>query len=161
VSRVRITYSIRLQRLWGRAEIPGLLGPAHHGFNMRAVSGGRAGSISAKPDWLLANNPDASWVKSIGAVGTPGHSEGGPIPPGSYRLLRPGRKGSKGWIPIEPRFHFALGRTDLYIHPEGRHGSDGCIVLFRGDYDSLRAACDVAALSGDGRTAGELKVVDL
>jgi hypothetical protein len=147
-------------RLFG--DITGPLTGSSARIDVRAVAGGRAGTTSkgVKPDPFLANNPSATWVKSLGKSGTPGHTEGGPIPAGKYKLLRPGSRGTHAtWIPIEPEMHFALGRTDLYIHKEGPHGSDGCIVLSEKDFDMLRGILKAAPEVGG--SVADLTVVDL
>jgi hypothetical protein len=148
VTSIQLIYSIASSRLFG--DVTGMLTGNTTRIDMRAVSGGRAGSTTVKPDPFLANNPNAAWIKSLGKSGAAGHTEGGPIPPGKYRLLRPGSRGTHPtWIPIEPSMHFALGRTDLYIHPEGQHGSDGCIVLTLNDFNILRGLLEKAPIIGN------------
>ena len=157
MASIRLTYSIMMSRLFG--EVTGMLTGNTSRLDFRAVSGGRAGSTKVKPDALLANNPHATWIKSDGRIGTASHTEGGPILWGNTRLLRPGSRGSHGWIPIEPTMHFALGRTDLFIHPQGPHGSDGCIVLAPNDYLTLRGLLSSAPKGAT--SVGDLDVVEM
>jgi hypothetical protein len=64
----------------------------------------------------------------------------------------------KTWIPLVPRGHFALLRTDLYIHPRGPHGSDGCVVLEKDDFNFLRSLLS----SSPGKSiVAQLQVVEL
>jgi len=91
-------------------------------FQMRAVSGGRAGTkIEGAENTGLANNPYLSWVKKGP------NPIGGPLPCGSYTLrLRASRA---NWIDLVPENpHLMWSRDGFAIHGRGPRGSDGCIV---------------------------------
>lgn len=69
-----------------------------------------------------------SGIKQKGKPATPGYVQGGPIPPGRWKVRRPGSKHPDGgrlrltWIPVGP----VRGRTHIYIHGAGRR-SEGCV----------------------------------
>jgi hypothetical protein len=69
VEPVKLTYSIMMSRLCG--EIEGPLSNRTTRLDLKAVSGGRAGSTRARPDPLLANHPSATWVKISGGMAGP------------------------------------------------------------------------------------------
>jgi hypothetical protein len=108
-------------------------------FQMRAVSGGRAGTKTpGAENEGLANNPYLSWVKKGP------NPIGGPLPCGSYTLrLRPSKTNWIDLIPENP--HRMWGRDGFAIHGRGPRGSDGCIVpMTPGELVKLVAAVGAA-----------------
>lgn len=70
------------------------------------------------------------WQRQVGQHGEPGHVCGGPIPPGRWRVHKPGSPHPDpglwrpDWIPVGP-----IGlRTHIYIHAAGSY-SEGCIAV--------------------------------
>lgn len=61
----------------------------------------------------------------------------GPLPKGEYRIKAPRTSARTGSyvLPLEPKGHNALGRTDFQIHGDSRsnpgNASNGCIVVSR------------------------------
>lgn len=100
-------------------------------FHLSAGSGGGSGSRVARTT-LVANNPYATGVKTAGGAHAKGHEHGGPLPLGTY-TIHPSTKHAKlgRAAYLEPTGKQAMhGRGGFYIHGQGRHGSDGCIVPF-------------------------------
>lgn len=92
-----------------------------------AVSGGGGGSTKSRPA-ASANNPYMTGLKTMrqGA----GHTHGGPIPLGRYRIHKPAQHphlGRSAFLAPD-RGTPMLGRSGFFIHGRGPHGSDGCIV---------------------------------
>jgi len=97
-------------------------------FHMSALSGGAGGSTQRRTT-DAANNPYMEGLKTTGAAKAKGHTHGGPIPPGSYTIKKPGQHRHLGLSAqlVHPRWK-PMGRDGFYIHGRGPHGSDGCIV---------------------------------
>lgn len=99
-------------------------------FHVEALSGGGGGSTQHGGN-QDTNNPYSVGVKT--ADGCSGHTHGGPIPPGRYRISPPRRHPHLGLsCQLDPydseQAAAMLGRDGFYIHGRGPHGSDGCIV---------------------------------
>jgi hypothetical protein len=91
-------------------------------FQMKAVSGGRAGSKTpGVVNTHIANNP---WFVGHGH---PENPEGGPIPCGEYTVHRHESKNNQLRLTPDPGTPMA-GRAGFLIHGRGAVGSQGCIV---------------------------------
>jgi hypothetical protein len=68
-------------------------------------------------------------LQTAGKASAIGHVHGGPLPPGKYIVSKPGHHPHLGLSAklAHPHFH-PMGRDGFYIHGQGPHGSDGCIV---------------------------------
>ena len=127
-------FSILAGRLWGSIGAETV--------NMHGVVGGRGGSkIKGAADTSVANNPFKMCQKTDHTANPPVH--GGPLPIGTYRLGSPGPHGHLGLsIPLNMSGGFYpfgnCGRDGFYIHGQGPHGSDGCIVLAYSDLQKLK-----------------------
>lgn len=101
--------------------------------HMFAGSGGGAGSTARKgkvaaPKTAVANNPYAWHVKA--GSGGYGQDRGGPLPPGQYKIATPGKHEKLGRSArLDPGGALVNNRGGFYIHGQGPHGSDGCLVL--------------------------------
>jgi hypothetical protein len=75
------------------------------------------------------NNPYMEGLRTSGQARALGHVHGGPIPPGTYTIHEPGHHPHLGLSArlAHPRFR-PMRRDGLFIHGQGPHGSDGCIV---------------------------------
>ena len=109
-----------------------LVGFAGGGFiHIFAGSGGGAGSKVHHTSWT-ANNPYATGVKTTGKAAAKSHQHGGPLPLGNYTIhpsAQHSRLGRSCFL--EPDSHnYMHARSAFFIHGQGRHGSDGCIVPF-------------------------------
>jgi|SRR5581483_2838265 len=98
-----------------------------HMVHISAVSGGAGGSTKEKAAFSM-NNPYMEALKTVGSGKQ--HVHGGPIPPGSYKIEKPGKHPHLG---LSARLdHLTkkppMGRDGFFIHGRGPHGSDGCIV---------------------------------
>ena len=105
-----------------------------------AWSGGAGGSRRLKPT-DDANNPYSYGVKEVADPLHP--TRGGPIPPGPYHILPPGKDPHLGHCSkLVPLFTPLNHRGGFAIHGQGPKGSDGCIVVpdksFRPLMDKLR-----------------------
>ena len=110
-----------------------------------AWSGGAGGSKKLKPT-DDANNPYSYGVKEVSDPKNP--TRGGPIPPGPYRILPPGRDAHLGLCSrLVPQFTPLNHRGGFAIHGQGPKGSDGCIVIPHKDFHRLM---DKLAQSGGG-----------
>lgn len=97
-------------------------------FHISALSGGAGGSTKHTPT-AFANNPYMEAFKTKGKAGARGHVHGGPIPPGTYTIKKPGHHKHLGLSAELVHPHWKpMGRDGFYIHGQGHHGSDGCIV---------------------------------
>ena len=96
-------------------------------IHITAMSGGGAGSKLHKANFT-ANNPYMTGLKTI--TSKTGHQHGGPIPPGRYTIMKPGKHPHLGLsAELVPFGKLPLGgRGGFFIHGRGPHGSDGCIV---------------------------------
>src|SRR5262245_28662922 len=92
-------------------------------FHLQALSGGGGGS-TRNPANTDANNPYSQGVKT---TDRPQHRHGGPLPTGRYRIATPSRHPHLGPYDADQQRHM-LGRDGFFIHGQGPHGSDGCIV---------------------------------
>lgn len=102
-----------------------------HMVHIMALSGGGGGSTRNKTV-ASVNNPYMEGLKTIGTGKT--HVHGGPIPPGSYEIETPSVHPHLG---LSARLDHKggakpMGRDGFYIHGQGPHGSDGCIVPIEG-----------------------------
>jgi len=91
-------------------------------FQMKAVSGGRAGSKTpGVVNTHVANNP---WF--VGR-GYPKNVEGGPIPCGEYDVRL--HESKQNQLRLTPNASNAMAnRSGFLIHGRGVEGSQGCIV---------------------------------
>jgi hypothetical protein len=95
-------------------------------IELSALSGGGGGSTKHAPI-ATVNNPYATGVKTTG----PGrrHVHGGPIPPGAYKICAPSHHPHLGLSArLDPEQAKDRSRGGFFIHGQGPHGSDGCIV---------------------------------
>jgi hypothetical protein len=93
-----------------------------------ALSGGRGGTTVPRATTGIANNPYATGVKTSG-TGT-AHQHGGPLPVGDYTINAPAQHphlGRSCRLDPDPRNRMHH-RGGFFIHRQGPHGSDGCIV---------------------------------
>ena len=103
--------------------------------HLHAWSGGAGGSTKNPTDGS-ANNPYMYALKEVDTKKK--HIHGGPIPPGPYRILPPSHHGKLGLsAKLEPDRKLPGNRGGFYIHGQGPHGSDGCIVPKKDDFPSL------------------------
>ena len=97
-------------------------------IQLTAWSGGAGGSTKHRPN-ESANNPYMYALKEVDNKKKRYHVHGGPIPPGAYQIYPPshhGKLGLSAWLrPLQPLPHHRKG---FFIHAQGPHGSDGCIV---------------------------------
>jgi hypothetical protein len=110
-------------------------------FHVLALSGDGAGSIRPTRDdslhhpyYLLANPYMETWKAQAQPVTRPeGHVQGGPVPPGKYAIDTPSQHPHLG---LSARLVSAtlkpMGRDGFFIHGQGPHGSNGCIVPLDG-----------------------------
>ena len=95
--------------------------------HIMAVTGGGGGSTKNKTVSSM-NNPYMEGLKTIGSGKH--HTHGGPIPPDRYVVSTPSHHRHLG---LSARLESSsgkkpMGRDGFYIHGQGPHGSDGCIV---------------------------------
>jgi hypothetical protein len=104
-----------------------------------AWSGGAGGSTrESAPDGQVANNPYMYAKKAIGKPRNPNHVHGGPIPPGSYRVYPPAMHKTLGLSCfLKPLQKLPNNRGEFFIHKQGPHGSDGCIVPAADAFEAL------------------------
>jgi hypothetical protein len=110
-------------------------------FHISALSGGAGGSTKHGTSNAV-NNPYMEGLKTKGAAASAGHVHGGPLPPGKYVVHTPAHHPHLGLSARldHPRFR-PMGRDGFYIHGQGPHGSDGCIVpLDRAQFNDLMKA---------------------
>ena len=95
-----------------------------------AWSGGAGGSKRKDgPDPEVVNNPYLYGRKAVGKAKDPAHVHGGPIPPGRYQIYPPSEHPTLGLSSfLKPLQRLPNKRGEFFIHKQGRHGSDGCIV---------------------------------
>lgn len=129
-TKPQLSYNIVEQTLTG------FLGK--HYINVRAVSGGRAGSRTAGTEnFFMANNPFMMGQKRNEKKPDDG-SIGGPLPIGFYTLANHEHK--PRWIRLIPDKSNSMHDRDWFgfaIHGHGPRGSDGCIVLDTAPLDKL------------------------
>jgi hypothetical protein len=100
-----------------------------------AKSGGGGASKLGITDSSVVNNPDKI-EKKMGYVkkeDAKKENRGGPIPPGTYKILKPVSWGKSKKAVIEPlgttmELLKKIGRGGFLFHARGNYGSDGCIV---------------------------------
>ena len=132
-----------------------------------ALSGGRGGTTTKGAETDAVNNPYMTGLTTTTHFekGKEVHSatdtHGGPIPPGEYRIAKPGIYKTKSGHefmaaqltathPIPGKKH----RDGFLIHGAGSHGSDGCIVpLNKASFNNL-----MSLLSNDA--GGTLQVLE-
>jgi hypothetical protein len=96
-------------------------------IELSALSGGGGGSTKHTPAGSV-NNPYATGVKTTGSGSQ--HVHGGPIPAGAYKICAPANHPHLGLsAQLEPEQSKVKVRGGFFIHGQGPHGSDGCIVL--------------------------------
>ena len=108
-------------------------------IHLSAWSGGAGGSNKNRPD-DSANNPYMYAMREVDNKKKKIHVHGGPIPPGGYRILPPGHHANLGLsarLEPEPPRRLPNDRGGFYIHGQGPHGSDGCIVPSKADFPGL------------------------
>jgi hypothetical protein len=93
-----------------------------------AWSGGAGGSKKKSgPDGEVVNNPYLYAKKAVDSKTA--HVHGGPIPPGPYQIYPPAQHAHLGLAAfLKPLRTLPNKRGGFYIHKQGPHGSDGCIV---------------------------------
>ena len=102
-----------------------------------AWSGGAGGSTKNPTD-DSANNPYRYALKERDSKKH--HVHGGPIPPGKYQILPPAKHDKLGLsAKLEPSRTLPNHRGGFYIHGQGPHGSDGCIVPEKAEFPDLMA----------------------
>jgi hypothetical protein len=110
-------------------------------YHLFALSGGGGGSTKNATQ-ASANNPYMEGLKTSDIPKGKGHTHGGPIPPGKYKIEKPAHHPHLGLSAklLHPQWR-PLGRDGFYIHGRGPHGSDGCIVpLHRTQFQDLMSA---------------------
>lgn len=106
-------------------------------FHMFALSGGGGGSkgrLGIFPTEVV-NNPYFESKRAKGPERDPKHEHGGPLPLGWYTVSPP-RASTKAerarmgrCAKLTPRkWTNMMNRRGMFIHGQGPHGSDGCIV---------------------------------
>jgi hypothetical protein len=106
-------------------------------ISLSAWSGGAGGSTKHGTD-SSANNPYMYALKEVDDKKKKIHVHGGPIPPGRYTVLPPGHHAKFGLSSkLEPERRLPNDRGGFYIHGQGPHGSDGCIVPGKADFPNL------------------------
>lgn len=106
-------------------------------IHLSAWSGGAGGSTKNDTD-SSANNPYMYAFKEVDDKKKKLHVHGGPIPPGQYHILPPGHHKKLGLCAkLEPQQRLPNDRGGFYIHGQGPHGSDGCIVPNKNDFPGL------------------------
>jgi len=106
-------------------------------IHISAWSGGAGGSTMHRTD-ASANNPYMYALKEVDNKATHIHIHGGPIPPGTYRIHTPDHHPKLGLSArLEPITPLPNNRGGFYIHGQGPHGSDGCIVPSSDDFQGL------------------------
>lgn len=110
-------------------------------FHIAAVSGG----VGASTNNTLTGAVDKTKaVVSSLKNGAPAHTHvpGGPIPTGSYSIEPPAKHPTLGLSArLDTLFVKAVARDGFYIHGNGPHGSDGCIVpVVAADFQRLMTA---------------------
>ena len=108
-------------------------------FHLLALSGGGGGSKVNPQNFGGGFYPYLTGKKTTGTG--PSHQHGGPIPPGRYIIHPPAQNAHLGLSAfLEPdRTNTMMGRDAFYIHGQGPHGSDGCIVPLE-NFQGLMAA---------------------
>jgi hypothetical protein len=104
-----------------------------------AWSGGAGGSKrKSAPVPSVVNNPYLYGLKAVGKPKDPAHVHGGPIPPGRYHIYAPSEHPKLGLSSfLEPLQRLPNNRGEFFIHKQGPHGSDGCIVPADESFDEL------------------------
>jgi hypothetical protein len=102
-----------------------------------AWSGGAGGSKTKNaPEAQVVNNPYLYAKKTVESRNA--HVHGGPIPPGGYRILPPAQHKKLGLSSfLQPLRKLPNKRDGFFIHKQGPHGSDGCIVPADESFDDL------------------------
>lgn len=115
--------------------------------HLTALSGGGGGSTKHRTS-AAVNNPYMEALRTRGEGGY--HVHGGPIPPGKYLICKPGRHRHLGLSAqlIHTASKAPMGRDGFYIHGQGPHGSDGCIVPI--DVSQFRRLMDLLTQSHGG-----------
>jgi hypothetical protein len=106
-------------------------------IHLSAWSGGAGGSTRHDTDGSV-NNPYMYGLKEVDNKKQKLHVHGGPIPPGKYRILPPSQHSKLGLSArLEADHPLPNHRGGFFIHGQGPHGSDGCIVPSRQDFPGL------------------------
>jgi hypothetical protein len=97
--------------------------------HLTAWSGGGGGSTrNATQDSV--NNPYMYALKTVHSKSKKLDVHGGPIPPGRYRIRPPSKHKKLGLSCfLEPAGRLVNNRDGFFIHKQGPHGSDGCVVV--------------------------------
>jgi hypothetical protein len=95
-----------------------------------AWSGGAGGSTRKDaPQPQVVNNPYLYGLKSVSQTRHRRHVHGGPIPTGRYQIYPPAEHKKLGLSSfLRPLQRLPNDRDGFFIHKQGPHGSDGCIV---------------------------------
>jgi hypothetical protein len=105
--------------------------------HLTALSGGGGGSTKHSAN-ENANNPYVYALKEVDDKGQKLHVHGGPIPPGTYQIHPPSVHPKLGLSArLEPLQPLPGHRGGFYIHGQGPHGSDGCIVPSKAGFADL------------------------
>jgi hypothetical protein len=113
-------------------------------IHISAWSGGGGGSTQHRTDdsannpYMSANNPYMYALKEVDNKAKHIHIHGGPIPPGAYRIHSPDHHPKLGLsAQLQPLTPLPNNRGGFYIHGQGPHGSDGCIVPSKDDFQGF------------------------